>query len=218
MKKRLMWIIPLIFDLIGLIMLIIQATCFKDKFSGLFAFEMFTVTLVLIYPLIGKIFKLDLPLSLEILMCFHIFCSNYLGTAYRFYDIFPWWDLLCHGYFGLIAALVAYLVLIHVGGRKMNFLGQILFMYFLPMGCAAFWEICEYLSDQTTGGDTQHVYDAPLGVSPVADTIEDMIITFVGATLFILPLIISYFTNRKFIKFIDRDFGYISNETNKEVR
>lgn len=212
MKKKIEWLIPIALFIIGIICILIRLIV---KGSSAITFQFIWANLLgiilILYPTLGKILKIEMPLFLEIILAIHILISVNLGTAYRIYDYISWWDLLAHGYFGLEAGIIAYLILIHINGHDIKLIGKIIYFYVFALGLGAMWEIIEYLNDSITGGDCQHVYDVAPGVSPVADTIEDLMITFAGVTVFSIVFIIDYFNKKKIINYMDQDFGYIEN-------
>lgn len=196
MKEKLKFLIPTGFAIISVIVISIAAMTTTITFEWAWAFIGGPI-LMFLYPLAGKIFKLKLPLSLEIVLCLHIFFAFYLGTGAHLYTIIPFYDLLLHGFFGIIGCIFAYLILVKTNGTQINTFGFLIFLLVFSMGCAALWEISEFFTDIITGGDCMHVKDAmEAGLNPIADTMEDMIITLIGV-LFTYVLF-----------FIDRHFGY----------
>ncbi len=214
MKKKIEYIIPGILLIFGILSIIIRGiTKGLDGLTFQFIWANLIGALLVLYPLCGKFLKIDLPVSLEIMLAIHIMIGVNLGTGYRVYDYIEWWDVLAHGYFGVEAVFIAYFIIIHTNGYSLNLAGKITFMYSFAIGCGGFWEIIEYITDKISGDDSQHVFDMTNGLSPVADTMEDIMITFVGATIIIFIYIIDYFNKKKIINFIDNDFGYNKNDS-----
>ena len=81
------------------------------------------------------------------------------------------------------------------------------------LGVGALWEIWEYACDTIGGGDSQRVQEAlALGISPVADTMEDLMITFVGVIFFYLFLYLDKILHHQVLKSFDKE--KIHNEQN----
>lgn len=215
MKKKIEYIIPALLLIFGIVSIIVRGI--TKGSSGLtfqFIWANLIGSLLVLYPLCSKLLKIELPISLEIMLAIHIMIGVNLGTGYRVYDYIEWWDVLAHGYFGLEAALIAYFIIIHTNGHEMTLPGKLTFMYSFAMGCGGFWELIEYITDKISGDDSQHVFDMANDLSPVADTMEDIMITFVGATFVICIYVIDYFNSKKIINIIDEDFGYKKDSQN----
>ncbi len=108
-----------------------------------------------------------------------ILLASFLGSALQFYRLISWWDLLMHGLFGVVGCVVVSAVLSARG----------ITLGLAVMGCAALWEIFEFIADALLGGDAQRVAEAmKLGTSPIADTMTDMMITMVGIAAFYIGI------------------------------
>ncbi len=138
------------------------------------------VFVTLLFPLYTLVFGRTLPLFVCICVCVHITVSANIGTAFKVYDALPWWDLFAHGLFGFNASVIAVCIFRDFGEVKSPVAGLLLALC-VAMALGGFWEIIEYICDRITGGDTQRVAESiAAGKSPLADTIEDMMITLVG--------------------------------------
>lgn len=74
------------------------------------------------------------------------------------------------------------------------------------MGFGALWEIFEYLGDTWFDLDSQRVQESiGLGKSPVADTMEDLMITLVGIAVFFIIYIIDKKRNSKLMNSIAKE-------------
>lgn len=74
------------------------------------------------------------------------------------------------------------------------------------MGFGALWEIFEYLGDTWFDLDSQRVQESiALGKSPVADTMEDLMITLVGIAVFFIIYIIDKKRNSKLMNSIAKE-------------
>lgn len=139
----------------------------------------------LILPVLGFVTKRPFPVILNALICLQTVLAIDLGTAFGFYSLFPWWDLFLHGLFGLICAVSAACFLIRWNGEGMTGFGKAVFILTFTLGCAALWEIWEFLCSVVLGNDPQGVQSAiELGISPIADTMEDIMIAVAGVAVF----------------------------------
>lgn len=152
----------------------------------------------LILPVWGKITKKDFPPALGFLIAFHIFLSIDLGNAMNFYDLIPVWDLLLHGFFGFVGCVTAAVFLIRWNGDKMTSWGFMLTAAFFTLGFGAVWEIFEYCCDIIMNTDIQRVQESiAAGKSPLADTMEDLIITLAGIAVFFITAVADKFLNKR---------------------
>lgn len=171
----------------------------SDEIIVLTYFQIFGSALVpLILPVWGKITKKDFPPALGFLIAFNIFLSIDLGNAMNFYDLIPVWDLLLHGFFGFVGCVTAAVFLIRWNGDKMTSWGFMLTAAFFTLGFGAVWEIFEYCCDIIMNTDIQRVQESiAAGKSPLADTMEDLIITLAGIAVFFITAVADKFLNKR---------------------
>ncbi|PHV71714.1 hypothetical protein CS063_03905 [Sporanaerobium hydrogeniformans] len=110
-----------------------------------------------------------------------IFCSQWLGTYLRCYDIFFWWDILLHFTSGILLDYVGLLVLMCLDREQLlikhkKWLLIVLFMSLLSLAGAGIWEIFEFTSDSLLGTRTQ--------LGSLQDTMEDIVYGTLGAALY----------------------------------
>lgn len=135
-------------------------------------------------PYIARKRGLEITPLLNTLIIIHIVFSCFLGSAMGFYKRFPLWDLLMHGLFGLIGAVVMYAVLRTLFTNRTR-IGFACVIGLCVMGLAALWEVFEYTADLILDGDAQRVKEALLaGLPPIKDTMTDIVITMVGLGVF----------------------------------
>ena len=147
--------------------------------------------LLFLIPLYEILFKKKFPLVLTGIITFHIFCCVVLGSVFNFYDLISWWDIYLHGFFGLVISFIAYYFFVICHGKKTNEFLMSTYVVGFGMGFGALWEIFEYLGDTWFDLDSQRVQESiGLGKSPVADTMEDLMITLVGIAVFFIIYII----------------------------
>ena len=146
------------------------------------------VPFVLIF--INRKFKLDIPRYLIILICLHFVLAVYGGTAMGMYKLLSWWDLLVHGYFGFLGCAIFYYLYLRIEKQKPKPIHYIMFVL-LTVSLAAIWEVGEFVADLFLHSDMQGVEAAlQQGISPLTDTITDIMIAVVGAALFYAALFV----------------------------
>ncbi len=166
----------------------------------------------LLFPLYTLLFGRTLPPFVCIMICVHMFVSANLGTAFKLYDVFLWWDLFAHGLFGFNACIAAFVIARDFGEIR-SMWGGLLLAMFVAMGLAAMWEMMKYICDRITGGDTQRVAESVVaGKSPLADTIEDITITLAGWLVFAVLFLTDNLCAHK----IFRKLGLVSPSVREE--
>lgn len=204
MKKNLQLLFPAITYLLGIITFIISLFVY-DKIDVVDTITCFLVPcLPFVFPLAQRFWKKEPPLILNILICIEIILSIYGGAVFNFYQVLSCYDLILHCYFGLICSMVLYYILLQFHAGILN-KGILLFMILLStLGVGALWEIWEYACDSIGGGDAQRVQEAlAMGISPVADTMEDLMITAVGVFLFYILIYVDKALNHRLLKSLD---------------
>ncbi len=138
-----------------------------------------------VLPLLGQLTHKPYPIWLNALVAVHIALAGYGGSVLGWYDVIPGWDLLMHGLFGVVAAALMDTLLQRWNGQALQPVGYHFLLVFSVMGGAAVWELFEFLSDWWLGTDSQRVQEAlRLGISPVEDTMTDILVTAVGVAVF----------------------------------
>ncbi len=133
----------------------------------------FTATLPYI---INKIFNGKLNDGVIFVWLIFIFLAHYMGVTAEFYNKWEGFDKLVHTFSGVLTAYVGMLFL-PKGIDKIWF--KILFIVAFSAMCAFFWETFEFVCNILFGGDAQRVVE-----TGVNDTMLDMIVAFIGASLF----------------------------------
>lgn len=184
------WIPLLATSLLGAITLIIYTCCFEAKSFVVFLQVGAGAMLPALFPLLDRGMKQPLPAALYWLISVHIVLSCNLGSALGFYRRFPQWDLWMHGYFGFLAGVTLCILLLRWNGAALHPAGFYSLILLGTMGGAALWEVFEYSCDLLLGGDAQRVQEAiALGLSPIRDTMTDIIIAMAGLGVFFLCLL-----------------------------
>lgn len=135
--------------------------------------------LTLLPEIIHKIFKYKMS---DGLICFYLIfmiLALEVGSIYEIYHCIWWYDLFTHFLSGIFMSYIAVIIL---DGNKINFkkhkLFYITFIISFSLAIAGIWEICEFTTDSLIGSDTQFVKD-----TGVSDTMEDVIIAFIGSII-----------------------------------
>lgn len=188
MKKRniVLQLIPFFVAAFFAVLAIVLYTFLIENRSALDYAEMSLGALIpLILPVLGWIAKKDFPVLLNAFICLQTVLAIDFGRALGFYGLLPWWDLFMHGIFGVMASVFAAYFLIRWKGEGMTGLGKAVFILMFTLGCAALWEVWEYLCSLIFGNDPQGVQSAiEQGISPIADTMEDIMIAVAGVAVF----------------------------------
>lgn len=212
MKKRcLQWVLPSLIYILGILSLIIGFQVMEDiGVSDIIC--VFAVPLIpFLFPLYERFQKKEIPLMLNAILCVHIVLSIFGGGIYNLYHWISVYDLILHGYFGFMCSLFLYYVLLQYNGRKVKAPVLLFLILLSTLGVGGLWEIWEYACDTIGGGDSQRVQEAILlGISPVADTMEDLMITVIGVIVFYGLLYIDRIANHRLLGPFEKE------EENKE--
>ncbi len=196
-KRFIQWLPGILSELIAVAMCIVYAVIDGSKTTMYLELPV-SALLPFLFPIYGIISKKPLPLILSVISAAFVFLACGLGSAIGLYDKVLCWDLIMHGMFGFVCSLIVFVLLVRWNGSKLNPVGFMAIIFAFTMGVAALWEVWEYLCDRITGGDAQRVLESvALGKSPVADTMEDIMIAMAGSALFFVTLIIDKFCSHK---------------------
>lgn len=189
-KKIIPWLAGIAAELIAVVFCIIYAV--TDGGKTTMYFELLASALLpFLFPVYGLITKKQLPVVLSVIAAVFVFMASDLGSAVGLYDKLLCWDLIMHGIFGFVCCMVVFVLLIRWNGIKLSPAGFMIIIFAFTMGVAAIWEVWEYLADRITGGDAQKVAESiARGKSPLADTMEDIMIAMAGCAVFYISLFI----------------------------
>lgn len=118
-----------------------------------------TLALFAIPQLVERVFKIEIPNLLELIIILFIFSSTILGELSDFYGYFKIWDTALHTLNGFLAAGVGfslvYLLNKNVEGIKLSplFLAIVTFCFSMTVG--VMWEFLEYSADRWMNLDMQ---------------------------------------------------------------
>ena len=156
---------------------------------------LFTSIIVLILSaipiFIRKKFKLKIPLEIELITVLFIYATLFLGEAYNFYEIFPWWDTLLHAGSAIVFGFIGFTILYLMYSRhKVDAkpLAIAIFAFSFAIAIGAIWEIIEFSIDNILGWNMQK--------SGLVDTMSDLIVDTLGAILS-AGITFAYFKTKK---------------------
>ncbi len=124
----------------------------------------------------NKIFNRKLSDGFIFVWLIFIFMAHYLGVIYEGYNKWPIYDKLTHTMSGF---LTAYVALLFIPKKSDKIWFNVLFMIAFSWMCAGLWETFEFVCNLLFGGDAQRVQ-----ATGVTDTMMDMIVAFMGASIF----------------------------------
>lgn len=182
------------------------------SFRGL---QYVAMLLVMYLPkMLRRHFQLEVPWMLSVVIALFCFSSLILGDGLDLYGRLPWWDKLLHAESGFLLSMIA-LWLIHIlmaENDKYVYFNKwflCLFLVMFSLGLGAFWEIMEYTYDSIAGTNSQQFMatttgsiispaDEPLcGHEALRDSMQDLILDFVGA---FLVAVYGFINHEKLIK------------------
>lgn len=115
-----------------------------------------SVALFILFPLLGRLLRLRLPLSFKVIWLAFIFVSMYLGELHNFFYRFSWWDELIHSVSAMLLTYVG-LLIIYILSRdplvhqRLGPLLMFLAMIWFTMSFGAVWELFEFSVDSLLG-------------------------------------------------------------------
>lgn len=203
------------------VLVIMVLQIFNRNYENVFLCVL-TLLLLIVPSFVQMTFRVELPITLEIIILCFIFAAEILGEISHFYLIFPFWDTLLHTLNGFLAAAIGF-SLVNLLNQTENiqfklsplFVAIVAFCFSMTIGVV--WEFFEYSMDTFFAMDTQkdtiiHTIHSvslnPQGtmtslnnISKVMvdgqllningyldigliDTMEDLIVNFIGAFTF----------------------------------
>lgn len=157
-------------------------------------FENLLMIIVTILPLIlGKVIKIRIPKAMEIAFVGFCFASLVMGDLFDFYGRFSWWDVILHGMSGIMLGILGYAIYNTLGTNDSSSpIWVSIWIMCFALAAGAMWEIWEYATDGIFGLNSQEfltssgTFDCttPLqGRAALKDTMEDLILDFIGAAI-----------------------------------
>ncbi len=176
-----------------------------DATQSRLAFQTFEVALMMVLiflpKFLNRVIHVRIPALMEIIFVAFCFCALILGDVADFYGRFEWWDSLEHGISGVLLGILGYAIINtfnKVEGNRLKYSPVFVSMWVLcfALAAGALWEIMEFITDGLFGLNSQQYLTTPgtfdkavplEGHEALRDTMEDLILDFVGA-LFISVL------------------------------
>ncbi len=138
-----------------------------------------TAVLPFLPTVLRKISHISFHPSLELIYLIFLVIASYLGSVINLYKYISWYDIFAHTISGFLTGYLAIYLLIQLKHYKEKDLGfQLLFIMGIVFLVAGLWEFFEFGSDCIIGSNMQHVETG------VRDTMEDMLVAFLGGFLF----------------------------------
>lgn len=166
----------------------------KEEFSE-FKFNMYQLLLLFVFTyvpdLIEYVFKVKIPIYMLILYLLFIFCHFILGEIYGFYATVKLWDVVLHSTTVIIITIVGVsIIYILAKEGKIKFIPILLFVcpICFSMTIEVVWEMIEFSSDVILKTNMQRYNNSItgepfIGQKALLDTMKDLIVDFVAATI-----------------------------------
>ena len=147
--------------------------------------------------------SIRIPNQMEIVYFVFLFCAIFLGEVQNFYYVFPFWDMILHGFSAMMFGALGFIVVKYLNdSEKMDFVLSAffvaLFAFCFAMTLGTLWEIYEFTADALLKTNMQKFITAEnevlVGHAALVDTMKDIIVNAIGA--FIVTTF-GYFTMKK---------------------
>lgn len=142
--------------------------------------EILTCISVIPILLVLKLLKNNINEYIKFIYLIYVFLLLVLGAIMNLYKIFYYYDSITHFIFGFLSSIIALLILkVFNKYDKKNYIFNIIFMISITLAFASIWEIFEFNNSIIFNMDVQKVL-----TSGVADTMKDIILSFLASILF----------------------------------
>ncbi|MBP7017877.1 hypothetical protein KBB17_00045 [Candidatus Saccharibacteria bacterium] len=136
------------------------------------------VALILLFipEFIERKYKVKLPVEYSFAIVAFVFGSIVLGELRGFYTKYSWWDDLLHSTSGVLLGFAGFITLYWLKSNKKLHASDFVISFFaftVAMTIAVFWEIFEFVADQSIATNLQ--------LGSLNDTMLDLIIASIGA-------------------------------------
>ena len=122
--------------------------------------------------------RITLPVEVDLVLTTFIFVHFILGEAANYYTRFWWFDIPLHMSSGILIGMVGFVIMyffLSTHRIKANPNIIVIFSVSFSLAVGAFWEIVEFLMDQSFGFNMQK--------SGIVDTMSDLIVDLLGACI-----------------------------------
>lgn len=151
----------------------------RDDKVGLILKDASIIITITLPFIIEKLFKKEISPLIKTAYIIFVFLAHFLGATMEVYNHLENFDKITHWASGVGTALVALIILKLINmydDNKRWF--NIIYMIAITMMIAGFWEFFEYIANILFGGDAQRV-----ALTGVNDTMQDMIVAFLGSIM-----------------------------------
>lgn len=161
------------------------------------------VITMLLLRIFKRIFKLKISYEMEFVYIIFISLAHFFGSVVNLYNKIWWYDLFAHFLSGILTAILALVIMNYLSVYKeKNKLFNVLFIISFTLMVASIWEFFEYGADTFLGLNVQHAIE-----TGVSDTMEDMLVAFLGSVIVSIFYLIEYKIKNGFIKRIVNSLG-----------
>lgn len=162
---------------------------------------------VLFAPKIVNLFlKKKISVATETIYILFVFFAHFLGSVYDLYTLVKPYDKIMHWLSGIMTSFLATIILVKTRKYdKKSIAFNVIFIIAIALSVASLWEMFEYTNDIIFSKDAQRV-----ALTGVNDTMQDMIVAFLGSLLFSIVYIYEEINNKKII--VKRYIEVISHE------
>lgn len=126
-----------------------------------------------------RMFKLHVPLGLEIATAIFLVLTLFFGSIHDFYEKFAWWDLVLHFGSGLLLMPWAFVTMrsLNLRGKEISISPVFISFYAscFSVALSALWEMYEFAYDIFLNGRMTE--------SGLPDTLSDMIANLIGTLI-----------------------------------
>lgn len=140
--------------------------------------KMTIIITVFIPKIVNKIFKVEIPKTLEFSYLIFIFLGHFLGSIVDLYHKVYWYDTFVHFLSGILVSMLATFI---VNKKIKSDFIFIIFVLSFSTFIALDWEIFEFMSDKLFNADAQNVIK-----TGVTDTMQDMIVALLASLLYVI--------------------------------
>lgn len=131
--------------------------------------------ILLLIPIIYEKFKhMQIEKYIKLIYYFFLLIAGILGILFQLYYSTTYFDLFVHGLFGFLLSII-------LGSKmKINFFKDIITILSVVIFIGFIWECLEFFSDVLLKTDHQEK------ISGAGDTMTDLLISFLGSTIYIV--------------------------------
>lgn len=156
-EHRSSFLVYMVLRLLVILVLILQI--FNQNWENVF-YALLTLLLLIVPSVVQMTFKIELPITLEIIILLFIFAAEILGEIDDFYLKYSNWDTMLHTMNGFLSAAIGYsLVDILNKSKKVKFELSPIFIcivaFSFSMTIGVIWEFFEFSMDTFFAMDTQ---------------------------------------------------------------